>query len=77
METIPLSNEIKMHRLGIERMLIGGSTLIKDKKTLELSNKIIEICRNAGITYEETLKAIIHADDSLYYRSKVNDTNAH
>lgn len=79
MEPINLKSEIEMHQHGVGRLEASESPwppAIETKETLELSDEITKLCRDKGLTYNETLKAIIHADNSLYYRTKVRSSDA-
>lgn len=70
MEEINLMQEINAHICGVNRMKVLEDVFISDKKTRSLSNDIVKLCRDRNVSYQEALKAIIYADNSLYFNAK-------
>ncbi len=64
--------EIKIHVLGLQRLTAMGQLTMSDKKTFDLSDSIIGLCKNSGLSYSEIQKAIVYADNSLYSKLKPN-----
>lgn len=64
--------EIKIHVLGLQRLTAMSQLTMSDKKTFDLSDSIVGICKNSGLPYSEIQKAIVYADNSLYSKLKSN-----
>lgn len=71
-----MNEEIEIHILGLKRLQSIGDVEIKDDETMRLSEEITRLCRESKLTYPEVQKAIVFADNSLYYRVRVNDNDA-
>ena len=61
--------EIKIHVLGLQRLIATGQLAMSGKKT---SDAIIGLCKNSGLSYSEIQKAVVYADNSLYSKLKPN-----
>lgn len=67
-----MDTEIKIHILGLQRLIAMGQLDLSGKKTFDLSDAIIGLCKNSGLSYSEIQKAIVYADNSLYSKLKPN-----
>ncbi|HJF54417.1 MAG TPA: hypothetical protein K8W06_04635 [Limosilactobacillus coleohominis] len=64
------NQEIKIHVLGLNR-LSAFNPSFKQENTLRLSKEIVNLCRKSDLPYQEIQKAIVFADNSLYFNSNV------
>ncbi|UAW61280.1 hypothetical protein K3F51_05040 [Limosilactobacillus reuteri] len=67
-----MNNEIDIHIMGMQRLKAIDANGLANSDTKKLSKEITKLCRNSGLSYLEIQKAIVYADNSLYYRAKVN-----
>lgn len=70
-----MNNEIDIHIAGMQRLKAINVDGLTKSETEKLSKEITKLCRNSGLPYVEVQKAIVRADNSLYYRAKVNSND--
>ncbi|CAM3093143.1 hypothetical protein ACGEN4_06665 [Limosilactobacillus mucosae] len=63
--------EMDAYSQGLRRTLLLSPLGIDiSDEAKELAKDIANLCRESGLDYVEIQKAIIHADNSLYYHAK-------
>lgn len=65
--------EVKIHSIGLQRLIAYGDINLVNQNTIELAKKIISLCNESSLSYQEIQKAIVYADNGLYLKLTSNN----